>query len=795
MSLRRQASRIARRLTPGVVRRSYLAKFGAALLVVVLCIGAVGATTYVQTSDQLQDQAESEYTTASALTASSVSEWRAERTNNVRMLSQYEVLRSGSYDQIQSFLSFELEAMPSDVRNIHYVEFQSQEVLASTEDELRRQQMTAETTPWSEQDISYGMNGVYVSEPYVKDGATRIAYIAELPSEYGTQNAVVVTTNLAAVTEGFRKPTASSFTQVVDADGDVVADDTGDATLQSYADGNNSTVGTAASEDERGFLSAGDSVKSFENGHVVAYAPVQGTDWAVALHVPTSEAFALQTTVTERLLVMLGVALAGLAFIGLTLGRGTVTALNVLGRKAEALERGEYDTDLAVDRNDEIGSLFDSFAGMRDSLVDRIDAAQAAKTEAETAQSDAEQARQRAEEAREESERQARQLEATAASFSESLSSFADGDLTVRLDEDTDHEAMADVSGSFNEMAADIEETVAGVVAFADEVADASDDVSARAEAVETAGREVSTSVDAISQQTTDQRDQLSDVAVETDGMSATIEEVAASADDVAQTSQRAAGLGDDGRDAASDAVEELRGIEAETERTAVAVRELESQMAEIESIVDVITGIAEQTHILALNASIEAARAGQDGDGFAVVAEEVKGLAAETKDSAGDIEALVEDVREQTDESVEAMDAIQERVGDGVETVEQTHDALVDVVDGIEDADAGVQEISRAMDEQASSVADVAGAVDDVVQLGEQTAAEAENAASAAEEQAATLSEVTDQARSLSERAAALRDQVDAFEVDADGDDLDKLEEANRQPTRADGFEWHDAD
>jgi methyl-accepting chemotaxis protein len=800
MSLRSKLSRVARRLTPGFVRRSYLAKFGAALLVVVLCIGAVGAATYVQTSDQLQEQARTEYSTASTESASSVSEWVRERTNNARMLAQYDVLVGGNYTEIQSFLDDEIANMPGDVRNVHYVQFQNQEVVASTDEALHRQRMTEENTPWSEQEIAYGDNGVYVSEPYVKDGSTRLAYVARIPSEYGLQTAVVMTTSLGDVTDGFRKPTANSVSQLVDDSGRVLADDTAVSTLQPYADGNNSTVAGAAASDDDGFLSAGSSAKDFEDDHVVAYAPVEGTDWAVALHVPTSEAYALQTTVTTRVLVMVGVALAGLAFIGLTLGRGTVTALNVLGRKAEALERGEYDTDLDVDREDEIGGLFASFAGMRDALVERIEDAEQAQSQAEAAQADAEAAQERAEAARQESAERAEALEATASSFSATLSEFADGDLTVRLDEQTDHEAMADVAASFNEMAADLEETVAGVVAFADEVANASDDVSARAQAVETAGREVSTSVDTISQRTTEQRDELESVAVETDDMSATIEEVAASADDVAETSQHAASMGADGRDAATDAVAELQDIQAATEDTATAVRELESQVAEIGSIVDVITDIAEQTHILALNASIEAARAGEDGDGFAVVAEEVKSLAEETKDSAGDIEALVTDVREQTDESVAAMASIRERVSDGVETVEDTHDALEDVVTAIEEADAGVQEISRAMDEQASSVSDVAGAVDDVVQLGEQTADEAENAASAAEEQATTLSEVTDQARSLSERAAALREEVAAFEVDADGDALDADapdadEQASQQPTRADGFEWPNAD
>jgi methyl-accepting chemotaxis protein len=789
MSIRSLAGRVTRRLTPGFVRRSYLAKFGAALLVVVLCIGAAGAVTYVDTSDQLEEQSRSEFTTAAELSSGSVSEYLDERTNNARMLAQYDVLVGGNYTRIQSFLDEEMAKMPTDVRNVHYVNFQSQESIASTDSEMRHVPLNGDKAPWSDQDISYGNDGVFVSKPYVKDGSTRVAFVARIPSDYGVQTAVVLTTSLGDVSANFRQPTASSNTQLVSASGEVLADDTSVSRLQPYAGTNNSTVAAAAASGESGFLSAGESAKSFDEGHVVAYAPVEGTEWAVALHVPTSEAYALRSTVTNRLLVMVGVALAGLAFIGLTLGRGTVTALNVLGRKAAALERGEYDTDLGVAREDEIGGLFDSFASLRDTVEDRISEAEREQQSAEEARAQAEAAKERAEAAKRESERRAEALKRTASSFSGSMAAYADGDLTVRLEESVEQDAMADIAASFNEMAEAMEETIAGVVSFADEVAGASDEVSARVESVERAGHEVSSSVDRISERTGQQRDELESVAVETDDMSATIEEVAASADQVAETSRSTAALGDDGREAASDAVSELRDIEAETERTAAAVRELESRMDEIESVVDVITGIAEQTHILALNASIEAARAGEAGDGFAVVAEEVKQLAEETKQSAGDIEALVTDVRDQTDESVSAMAAIQERVGDGVDTVEETHDTLENIVESVEEADSGVQEISRAMDEQASSVADVAGAVDDVVNLGEETAGEAETAADAAEQQANTLAEVTEQARSLSDRAEALRDRVDSFEVATD-ETLD-AESTTTRETRADGFEW----
>jgi len=82
---------------------------------------------------EAEQQSRSEYTTAAELSAASVSEWLDERTNNARMLAQYDVLVGGNYTRVQSFLAEELARMPADVRNVHYVNFQSQESIASTD--------------------------------------------------------------------------------------------------------------------------------------------------------------------------------------------------------------------------------------------------------------------------------------------------------------------------------------------------------------------------------------------------------------------------------------------------------------------------------------------------------------------------------------------------------------------------------------------------------------------------------------------------------------------------------------
>ena len=165
--------------------------------------------------------------------------------------------------------------------------------------------------------------------------------------------------------------------------------------------------------------------------------------------------------------------------------------------------------------------------------------------------------------------------------------------------------------------------------------------------------------------------------------------------------------------------------------------------MDEIDAITEVINGIADQTNLLALNASIEAARAGEAGAGFAVVAEEIKTLAAESRDRAGEIEQTVDAIQDETRTAVENLDESTAQVDEGIGKVEGTADALAEIDTVVDEAAMGVEEVANATDEQAASAEEVAALVDQTAQASDEIVEETTEIAAAIEQQTASIGEV----------------------------------------------------
>jgi methyl-accepting chemotaxis protein len=555
---------------------------------------------------------------------------------------------------------------------------------------------------------------------------------------------------------------AESDTRIVDSDGRIVYDSVDPDRVGSQhvaGEGVNSPAVAAGFEASTpGTRRLAPEESPLNETTLSAYAGVEGTEWTVVSYTRPASLFSTAQLVWRDLLILLAVVGVLLGGYALTVERPAARRMRTLGDAVGRLQDRELDTELDRTRGDELGELAEGLDVMRQNLASEIDRAQTARADAETARADA--------------EALSEELVDKADNYADSLSRVAAGDFTVRVDPDSDHEAMRTVGETLNETVAQLETTVAAVQSFAADVADSMDRLSANADQIETVAGDVDERVREISADADEQRDRLRSVGTEMDDLSATVEEVAATMDGVADNAQRAGEIRKEGREAAEEAATALDEIQTETEEAVAAVEALVDRVGEIAAFADVIADVADQTDMLALNANVEAARTDTDSDGFAVVADEIKALAEEAGDRADDIERLIAEVETQSETTADRMRAAGDRLAASNETIERAIESFYEIDEAVAEVNDGIEDVSRATDEQAASTEEVAATVEEVTDIAERTAGLAETVAAATDEQTTATHDVSRTADEIASAAADLSETVEQFEVDVEGGD-----------------------
>ncbi len=261
-----------------------------------------------------------------------------------------------------------------------------------------------------------------------------------------------------------------------------------------------------------------------------------------------------------------------------------------------------------------------------------------------------------------------------------------DHDLSLRMKVSSKDE-IGETGTAFNTMLGDFQGIVGQVSGSATQMSSAAEELSAITQA---AAYEI--------QEQTSQTDQVATAITE---MSATVQEVARNASEAAVAANETTDEANNGRQVVVEAIDSMNQLASEIEQAGNVINKLEEDGVKIGAVLDVIRGIAEQTNLLALNAAIEAARAGEQGRGFAVVADEVRTLASRTQESTQEIQQMIERLQSGTKAAVDAMDSSRSQAQSGVEKISTAGEALSTIVSGITRINDMNTQIASASEEQ----------------------------------------------------------------------------------------------
>lgn len=343
---------------------------------------------------------------------------------------------------------------------------------------------------------------------------------------------------------------------------------------------------------------------------------------------------------------------------------------------------------------------------------------------------------------------------------------IAQGNLKLNALENNSKDELGQLGRAFKTMTVNLIQLVQQVSLSSTQVAASSQQLSAGAEESAQASQQVAMAIMEVSVGAERQLTAVNETSAVVQQMSAGIQQVLGNAKRAVQTTEKTTLSAAEGSRAIDKTIQQMISIEKTVTGSANVVKNLGERSKEIGQIVDTISGIAAQTNLLALNAAIEAARAGEQGRGFAVVADEVRKLAEQSQEASKQIALLINEIQQDTQNAVDSMNEGTHQVKLGTEVAESAGQAFIEITTLVDQVSSMVGEISEEFQQMAIGSQRIVSSVTDIYETSRAITGQTQTVSAATEEQSASVEEIATSSQVLASMADDLQQSLKKFRL-----------------------------